>query len=78
MKCPVCKDRNHIEVDLHSDGFADNIRECGTCGTVWGWNENTRFIVKEGLADEIQRLKAEIEDLKRELKIMKLKTMGCK
>lgn len=51
MKCPICKDRNHVEIDLHSDGYAENLRECGTCGTIWGWKDDsdTRFIVREGV-----------------------------
>ncbi len=35
MKCPVCKSREHIEIDLHADGFSQDIRECGDCGAIW-------------------------------------------
>lgn len=35
MNCPSCNDANHIEIDTHADGFANNIQECGICGTLW-------------------------------------------
>lgn len=48
MKCPVCKNRGHVEIDLHSDGYCENMRECGVCGTVWTWKNGERQIVKKG------------------------------
>jgi len=24
-----------VEVNLHADGFAENLQECGNCGTLW-------------------------------------------
>lgn len=35
MKCPVCNDDHHVEIDTHPDGFAQNLEECGSCGAVW-------------------------------------------
>lgn len=35
MNCPTCHDSDHIEVDTHADGYADNLLECGECGTLW-------------------------------------------
>lgn len=35
MKCPICSTTAHVEIDTHSDGFAENLQECGECGTVW-------------------------------------------
>ncbi|CAG0988707.1 hypothetical protein [Geobacter sp.] len=35
MKCPICNDHTKIEIDMHSDGYADNLLECTTCGTIW-------------------------------------------
>ena len=46
MKCPLCKSREHIEIDLHSDGFSQNIRECGDCGGVWTFSGKTMKIIK--------------------------------
>ncbi len=35
MTCPNCNNTDHIEIDTHADGFADNVQECGICGTLW-------------------------------------------
>ena len=35
MKCPFCKGREHVEIDLHADGYSQDARECGDCGAVW-------------------------------------------
>jgi len=35
MTCPNCQDTDHIEIDTHADGYAANLQECGTCGTLW-------------------------------------------
>jgi len=46
MKCPVCKSREHVEIGLHADGFAQDVRECGECGVVWTFSNNVIKIVK--------------------------------
>lgn len=35
MICPVCQKKAHVEIDTHSDGFAENLQECGDCGALW-------------------------------------------
>ena len=35
MKCPKCNSQKDIEIDMHSDGYAKDILECTSCGTVW-------------------------------------------
>ena len=35
MECPICNTRKGIEIDIHSDGYADNLFECSFCGAVW-------------------------------------------
>ena len=35
MTCPNCNTHQHIEIDMHADGFADNLLECSVCGTLW-------------------------------------------
>lgn len=35
MKCPFCSNRLGVEIDMHSDGYADNLLECTSCGTIW-------------------------------------------
>lgn len=34
MKCPNCDHRNHLEIDLHADGFSTDLLECGECGVL--------------------------------------------
>lgn len=60
MKCPECKERQHIELDLHSDGFSENVRECGDCGAMWTWKDDKRIIIKHG--SEYTRPAAKLPD----------------
>lgn len=48
MKCPLCKNREHIEIDLHAEGFSQDARECGDCGGVWTFSGKTLKIIKIG------------------------------
>lgn len=34
-ECPICHCSNQIQVDMHADGFARNLEECGICGALW-------------------------------------------
>lgn len=47
MKCPLCKSREHVEIDLHAEGFSQDVRECGVCGGVWTFSGNVMKIIKE-------------------------------
>ena len=46
MKCPICKSREHVEIDLHADGFSQDVRECGDCGSLWTFSANVLKIIK--------------------------------
>ena len=46
MKCPLCKHREHVEIDLHADGFAQDVRECGDCGAIWTFSGDVIKIIK--------------------------------
>ena len=35
MQCPRCQNKKHVEIDLHAEGFSQDLCECGTCGCVW-------------------------------------------
>ncbi len=50
MKCPLCKSRDHVEIDLHAEGFAQDARECGTCGGVWTFSDGKLNIIKGRVA----------------------------
>jgi len=45
-QCPVCKNVDHNEIDLHSDGYAKDIIECSTCGTIWLDDQGLANIIK--------------------------------
>ena len=47
MKCPVCKTTEHSEIDLHADGFYEDIFECNTCSTTWSVNHGMTEVVKD-------------------------------
>ena len=46
MKCPTCKSRQHVEIDLHADGFSQDLRECGDCGCIWTFSGPQLKIIK--------------------------------
>jgi len=46
MKCPICKNREHVEIDLHAEGFSQDARECGECGVIWTFSENVLKVIK--------------------------------
>lgn len=35
MQCPHCNNKTGIEIDMHSDGYAKDLLECTSCGTIW-------------------------------------------
>jgi transcription elongation factor Elf1 len=34
MNCPYCNHQDHMEVDLHADGFCADLIECSDCGAL--------------------------------------------
>lgn len=50
MNCPVCKAQKFTEMDLHADGFTENIVECRVCGTIWSINHGVMEVVKDSQA----------------------------
>ncbi len=46
MKCPLCKSRKHVEIDLHAEGFSQDVRECGDCGCIWTFSGDAIKIIK--------------------------------
>ncbi len=48
MKCPVCRTHEYYsEIDLHAEGFAEDIVTCHVCGTVWSVNHGMTEIVRD-------------------------------
>ncbi len=34
MKCLYCHHKDHLELDMHSDGYSSNLLECSECGAL--------------------------------------------
>lgn len=47
MKCPVCKNHESVDTDLHAEGFNEDIVECRICGAVWSINHGVVEIVND-------------------------------
>lgn len=48
MRCPVCKNsEQHIEIDIHSNGFDEEIIQCDICGSIWSVNHGTVELVED-------------------------------
>lgn len=55
MKCPLCQNREQIEINLHADGFSQDARECGRCGGIWTFSGEALKIIK-GQVKQQQRV----------------------
>ena len=47
MKCPVCKNLSQTDLDLHADGFYEDIIECNVCGATWSVNHGTIEVISD-------------------------------
>lgn len=47
MKCPVCKNSQQVDTELHSDGFKEGISECTICGAAWSVNHGVTEMIKD-------------------------------
>lgn len=48
MKCPVCRNTdNHNELDVHVNGFDEEIVACDICGTIWSVNHGVLEVVRD-------------------------------
>lgn len=47
MKCPVCNNHEHLQINLHSEGFYEGILECTNCGASWAINHGLAEMVKD-------------------------------
>ena len=51
MKCPVCKKINTSELDLHADGFYEDLFECSSCGATWSLNHGVVEVISDPQKD---------------------------
>jgi transposase-like protein len=47
MKCPICKSFNHSAIDLHVEGFYEELFECATCGSSWAVSHGLTEVVND-------------------------------
>ena len=47
MKCPVCKTTRNTEINLHADGFYEDLYECGNCSSTWAVNHGLIEVGKD-------------------------------
>ena len=47
MKCPVCHNSEHVDLNLHAEGFNEGIIECRVCGSAWSVNHGITEIVRD-------------------------------
>ena len=47
MRCPICKHHEHVDLELHAEGFYEGIITCPVCGAVWSVNHGVTEIVKD-------------------------------
>jgi len=40
MYCPYCNHQNHLEINLHADGYSTALLECASCGALLRTNPN--------------------------------------
>ena len=48
MKCPVCKSsQEHTEIQVHANGFDEDLYQCEVCGSTWSVNHGLVDVVKD-------------------------------
>ena len=47
MKCPICKSLKHSEIDLHVEGFYEELYECAVCGSSWAVSHGLTEVVHD-------------------------------
>ena len=47
MKCPICKSLKHSGIDLHVEGFYEEIFECAVCASSWSVSHGLTEVIKD-------------------------------
>lgn len=47
MKCPICRNTQNQETDLHVDGFYEDLFECSVCGSSWSVNHGLTEVIRD-------------------------------
>ena len=46
MKCPLCKSRDHVSIDLPGEDSSQEGRQCEACGGIWTISGDVMKIIK--------------------------------
>lgn len=49
MKCPICNSCS-VAIDMHSDGYADNLLECAFCEAMWTYSFGKTTLINKQVA----------------------------
>lgn len=47
MNCPICKNSKNEELDLHAEGFYEDLFECPVCGSSWSVNHGQTEVIRD-------------------------------
>jgi hypothetical protein len=47
MQCPVCKSFKNSGIDLHSEGFYEDLFECAACGSSWSVSHGLTEVIMD-------------------------------
>ena len=59
MKCPVCRNHQQVDTNLHADGFKEGITECSICGTTWSVNHGVTEIIRDPQIESFLQVQSE-------------------
>lgn len=62
MKCPVCKSQEFQRLQLHADGFDEQICECSSCSTSWSVNHGLSEVIRDSQKNSFLEAIAECVD----------------
>jgi len=47
MNCPSCNHKDHLEIDMHADGYSANLVECSDCGALLHLNNEVLETIRK-------------------------------
>lgn len=47
MHCPICKSSETQGINLHAEGFYEDITQCTCCGSSWAVNHGKAEVIRD-------------------------------